>query len=272
MYEIKICHLYPDLLNLYGDRGNVISLKKRCEWRGIGATVSNISLGGEFVPWKYDIVILGGGQDFEQETIRQDVVCGKGEAIKAAIEDGVVFLCVCGGYQILGRYFLTNAGKKIEFLNALDFYTVAGNQRLVGNMAVECSFLGNGGKGNSLRGNGPIGSGHRGDIIIGFENHSGRTYLGPSLRPLGRVLKGYGNNGEDSFEGVVYKNTFCSYIHGSLLPKNPRLADHLISTVLKRKYGDQFLLDELDDSFENTAHDSMLLKMAKLSGHYRTAF
>jgi len=248
MYELNICHLYPDLLNMYGDRGNTIALKKRCEWRGISANITNVSLGESFIPEKYDIVLLGGGQDYEQEIIQQDFVAGKGKDIKNAIENGIVFLCICGGYQLMGRYFKTRAGKRIEFLGALDLYTVAEEKRMIGNIVFECSLLN--AYGNTT-------------YIVGFENHSGNTFLGPSVKPLGRVLKGYGNNGVDGCEGAVYKNTFCSYAHGSLLPKNPILTDHLIVLALKRKYSSFVSLCKLDDILENTAHDSMLKRIVE---------
>ena len=237
MYTIDICHLYPDLLNSYGDRGNIIALKKRCEWRDIQANIHNISIGENFVPENYDIIFLGGGQDYEQEIIKEDIINNKGSEIKNAIKFGKVFLCICGGYQLLGKYYRTWDGKEMEFLGALDIYTIGCKKRMIGNLIFKCEFLAS----EDFNG------------IAGFENHSGKTYLGPEVKPLGRVIKGYGNNGEDGFEGAVYKNTYCSYSHGSLLPKNPMLADHLISLALKQKYEDFICLDKPDDSIEEKA-------------------
>lgn len=242
MYELNICHLYPDLLNLYGDRGNIITMVKRGKWRGIDVHVSYLSLGDHFHPKAYDIVFLGGGQDYEQEIIQEDVISLKGPYLKEAIESGRVFLTICGGYQLLGRYYRTWEGKDIQFLGALNLWTVGGENRMIGNTLYECDFLKTDGRDGRL---------------VGFENHSGRTYLGEGVKPLGRVLRGSGNNGEDGFEGAIYKNVFCTYSHGSLLPKNPALADHLLKTALQRKYGDEISLSLLDDYFEDLAHDTM---------------
>lgn len=246
MYEINICHLYPDLLNLYGDKGNVITLKKRCEWRGIRAEIFNISIDDDFLAEKYDMILLGGGQDYEQGIIQNDFINNKGREIKNAIENGKVFLCICGGYQLLGKYYRTWDGNEIKFLGALDLWTIGGKKRMIGNMVFECDFL----KTKNCDGK-----------LVGFENHSGHTYFGSTVKPLGRVILGYGNNGEDRFEGAVYKNTFCSYSHGSLLPKNPFFSDFLITLALKSKYKDFISLGLLDDDFENLAHNSMISKL-----------
>lgn len=246
MYELNICHLYPDLLNLYGDRGNIISLARRCEWRGIKANIQNITIGDSFLPEDYDIIFLGGGQDYEQEIIQDDLLKDKGNEIKNAVENHKVFLCICGGYQLLGKYYRTWEGKEIEFLGALDLWTIGGKQRMIGNLVIQCDFL----KSEGFDGS-----------IVGFENHSGRTYLGPGVAPLGRVVRGCGNNNEDGFEGAVYKNVYCSYSHGSLLPKNPALADHLIALALKQKYDDFSSLENLDDNFECLAHSTMISRI-----------
>lgn len=246
MYEINICHLYPDLLNLYGDRGNVIALQKRAEWRGISVKIFNITLGDAFVPEEYDIIFLGGGQDYEQEIIQDDVLHQKGTGIKSAIENDKVFLSICGGYQLLGKYYKTWSGKEIEFLGALDLWTIGGKKRMIGNTVYECNFL----KSENCDGK-----------VVGFENHSGRTYLGSGVDPFGKVLSGNGNNGEDGFEGAIYKNVYCSYSHGSLLPKNPAFTDHIITLTLKQKYKDFVSLQRLDDEFEELARSSMIQKV-----------
>ncbi len=246
MYELNICHLYPDLLNLYGDRGNIIAISKRSQWRGIRTTISNISMGDEFDAENYDIIFLGGGQDYEQEIIQDDVLNQKGNEIKNAIQNDKIFLAICGGYQLLGNYYKTWDGKEIEFLKALDLWTVGGKERMIGNFCFECDFL----KTESYDGK-----------IVGFENHSGKTYLGPLVSPLGKLVKGYGNNGEDGFEGATYKNVICSYSHGSLLPKNPVLSDHIITLALKQKYKDFVSLQKLNDEFEELAHNTMLQRI-----------
>jgi CobQ-like glutamine amidotransferase family enzyme len=194
MYEINICHLYPDLLNLYGDRGNILALKKRSEWRGITANIFNVTLGESFVPENYDIIFLGGGQDYEQEIIQDDLLKGKAGEIKNAIANDKIFLCICGGYQLLGNYYKTWDGKEIQFLGALNLWTIGGKERMIGNMVFECDFL----KSDTCDGR-----------IVGFENHSGKTYLGPEVKPLGKVIAGSGNNGEDGFEGLSTKTYFA---------------------------------------------------------------
>ncbi|MEG6613174.1 glutamine amidotransferase [Pseudoclostridium thermosuccinogenes] len=251
MYELNICHLYPDLLNLYGDKGNIITLSKRCEWRGIKANIINLSLGDAFIPENYDIVFLGGGQDYEQQIIQEDLLKIKGKEIKNAIYNDKVFLAICGGYQILGQYYRTWDNKEIELLGALNLWTIGGKERFIGNLVFECEAL----KSENSDG-----------MVVGFENHSGRTYLGNDVKPLGKVINGKGNNGEDGGEGAVYKNVYCSYSHGSLLPKNPALADHLISTALKQKYKDFMGLQPIDNTLENLAHDTMLNRIINSKG------
>lgn len=248
MYNLNICHLYADILNIYGDRGNVIALNKRAQWRGIDVNVIYVTLGDSFIPNEYDIVFIGGGQDYEQGIILEDLLLYKGNDIKHAVENNKVFLCICKGYELFGKYLIAPDGTKTEYLGVLDTWTESGQGRLTGNIVFECDFL----KSETYDGK-----------IIGFENHSGRTFLGPGAKPLGRVIKGFGNNGEDRYEGAVYKNVYCSYSHGSLLPKNPELADYLITLALKQKYNDFKELPPLDDELEKLAHDSMVNRILK---------
>jgi len=243
MYELTICHLYPDLLNLYGDRGNILALTKRCEWRGINVRVRQISISEPLNPAEFDIMFIGGGQDYEQSIIQDDLKRGKREAIREAVESGKVILAVCGGLQLLGRYYRTHDGKEIECIGAVDLWTHGSRDRLIGNIVFECDFL----KSDSFDG-----------MVVGFENHSGKTWLGPGVKPMGRVITGFGLNGEDGYEGAVYKNTYCTYSHGSLLPKNPALTDHLLALALRNKYPDFERLEPLDDSFERQARDSLI--------------
>lgn len=213
---IKIAHLYPDMLNLYGDRGNIIVLKERMAARGIDVSVDNITMGKSFNADDYDMLFIGGGQDFEQDVLLDDLKKGKDVQINKAVHSGKVMLAICGGYQMLGKYYETYDGKKLEYLGALDFYTQGKEERMIGNYAFKTK---------------------EGIEIAGFENHSGRTYLGSSVEPLGKMIKGYGNNGEDGTEGVRYKNTFGTYSHGPILPKNSEFADLLISKAIENKYG-----------------------------------
>lgn len=240
--ELKICHMYPDVLNLYGDRGNVICMTKRLRWRGIDASVTKLPIGDSRSLAGFDLVFIGGGQDFEQQVLLSDLHRGKDREIKAAVEDGVTFLTICGGYQMLGSYYETFDGKRCDFIGALDLYTKGSVKRMIGNYKFQCS---------------PSAGG---SVVVGFENHSGKTWLGSCLEPLGKVLSGFGNNGEDGTEGAHYKNVFGTYSHGPLLPKNPELCDLILKTALERKYGSAELLP-LDDSFERLAHDEMCAKL-----------
>ncbi|OPX88795.1 MAG: cobyric acid synthase [Pelotomaculum sp. PtaB.Bin104] len=237
---IRVCHMYPDLLNLYGDRGNIIAFKRRCQWRGLPVSVQEISLKDQINFREQDFLFLGGGSDREQNLIAADLMQRKKE-LSEAIEDGLVVLAICGGYQLLGQYYLARDGEKIPGLGLMDFYTRAGSRRLVGNVAIEMNIDG-----------APV-------KLAGFENHSGYTYLG-NCQPLGRVLSGNGNNGRDGLEGASYKNVYCSYLHGPLLPKNARLTDHLISLAMKRS-GNKEPLPPLDYDIEEQACAAVLDKL-----------
>jgi len=226
--ELNICHLYPDLLNVYGDVGNILILKYRAQQRGIKVNILNVSMGDTFEGNNYDIVFFGGGQDYEQSIVSEDLLETKKTEIAKYIEKGRVFLAICGGYQLLGKYYTTPEGLKLPGLDILDLYTEGGDVRFIGNTVIYNKEFN--------------------ETYVGFENHSGRTYIG-DLKPLGSVIAGYGNNGEDGNEGCIYKNTFCSYFHGSLLSKNPELADRLIINALEYKYG-VVALKPLDDALE----------------------
>ena len=240
--ELKICHMYPDVLNLYGDTGNILCMKKRLQWRGIDALVETKPIGSRLELAGFDLVFIGGGQDFEQEVLLDDLHRGKTDELRAAVEDGIVLLAVCGGYQMLGSYYETYDGKRCDFTGLLDLYTVGGVKRMIGNYKFRCTDSAGG------------------STIVGFENHSGRTMLGSGLEPLGKVLAGYGNNGEDGTEGAHYRNVFGTYSHGPVLPKNPEFCDHLLLTALKRKYGSAELAP-LDDGAELAAHEEMCAKI-----------
>lgn len=236
--KLTIGHLYPDLLNLYGDRGNIQCFRKRLEWRGIEAEVIPFLSGDKIDFSKLDIVLLGGGSDREQE-----LVCGYLKEIKADfknyVDQGGVVLAVCGGYQLLGKYYTAPNGEKIQGLGILDIYTEAGNTRFIGDTIIYNEDFN--------------------ETYVGFENHSGRTYLN-GLKPLGKCIHGYGNNGSDGYEGCIYKNTYCTYFHGSLLAKNPELADRFIKTALEIKYS-EVALEKLDDSLELKAKEVMINRL-----------
>ncbi len=246
--ELKICHLYPEVLNLYGDRGNIRCMQKRLSWRGIDCTVDEMKIGEHRDFTQYDLFFIGGGQDFEQEVLLEDLHTGKDAELRAAVEDGKTFLCICGGYQMMGHYYETHDGAKCEFLGAVDLYTVGGKQRMIDNYAFQLSD--------------EMG----GAVVVGYENHSGKTYLGAGVAPLGTVLKGNGNNGEDKTEGVHYKNVFGTYSHGPVLPKNPAFCDYLLQTALERKYG-SVTLEPLGDGFESAAHDTVLKRILQGEVH-----
>lgn len=239
--ELNICHLYPDVLNLYGDRGNILCMERRLRWRGIDVRTTGVSVGETLHAADYDLFFIGGGQDFEQEVLLEDLHQGKDAEIRAAVEDGKTFLAICGGYQMLGNYYKTWDGQQCDFVGALDLYTVGCRDRMIGNYLFTCDEL-------------------EGVDIVGFENHSGKTYLGSGVRPMGRVLSGHGNNGEDGFEGARYQNVFATYSHGCLLPKNPVLCDHILRTALAARYG-AVDLAPLDDTLELGAHDYMARRL-----------
>ena len=242
--ELKICHLYPDVLNLYGDGGNIRCLTQRLSWRGLGAAVTKMPIGSTESLAGFDIVFIGGGQDFEQQVLLDDLHRGRDRELRAAIEDGVCVLAICGGYQMLGAYYETHEGERCDFVGALDLYTVGAKKRMIGNYMFKVpAELG-------------------GFTVVGFENHSGKTRLGPGVRPLGTVLAGFGNNGEDGAEGARYRNVFGTYSHGPLLPKNPAFADLLLSRALERKTGSG-ALEALDDTLEVMAHDEMCARLER---------
>jgi lipid II isoglutaminyl synthase (glutamine-hydrolysing) len=242
--KLDIAYLYPDHLNIYGDRGNILTLHRRCMWRGIEVTVTRIDLGENLDPDRYDLYFIGGGQDTQQIQVADDLQAVKAESLRRAVENGAVFLTICGGYQLLGHYYKPHNGPELRGLSLMDAYTVAGGTRFIGNVSVE--------RRDSQTG--------RTYTVVGFENHSGLTYLGEGVEPLGKVISGNGNNGKDGTEGAVCGNLYGTYMHGSLLPKNPILADELITRALSRRQGN-ITLDPLPDVLETGAHDrAMSLK------------
>lgn len=226
-YELSLAHLYGNLLNTYGDNGNLLMLQYFAKKLGIDMTTEVVSIHQEFDPEKYDLVFFGGGQDFEQLIVSQDIQ-DKKEALIKYIEDEGVMLAICGGYQLLGHYYMGAQGEKIEGIGALDHYTLSqDNNRFIGDIVIHNEEFN--------------------ETYYGFENHNGRTFLGEGERPLGKVVDGHGNNGEDQSEGVIYKNVYGSYFHGPLLARNEQLAYRLLKTALENKYGKDVVLPTLEE-------------------------
>ena len=241
--SLTIGWLYPELMSTYGDRGNIIVLKKRCEWRGINVEVKNLDLHfNQNQLAQCDLLFMGGAQDRQQQIVTEDL-SRKKENLKKTVENGIPGLYICGAYQFLGKYYREADGNIINGLEILDLHTENpgfGFSRLIGNVVAR--VLNN-------------------NLIVGFENHGGRTYLGQNIKSLGKVIKGFGNNGEDQTEGAIYKNSFCSYFHGPILPKNPQFADLLIKLALEKKYGKKVDLSPLDDFLEIKARENIFQKL-----------
>jgi len=215
-FTLTLGHLYPDQLNLYGDRGNILTLQRRCQLRGLGLRVVSLGIGDALAPDEYDLLFIGGGQDKEQAPVAQDLYEMKGIGLWAAVEDDMPVLAVCGGYQLLAHYYRPASGADMRGLGIFDAWTIHKGihvPRCIGDIAIAWN----------------------GSTLVGFENHGGRTYLG-TAKPLGKVLKGHGNNAEDRTEGAVYRHAYGTYLHGSLLPKNPHFADYLLALALQRSY------------------------------------
>lgn len=251
--SLKIAHLFPELLNLYGDSGNIITLARRLEWRGLQCTIQEVAIDDTPSFTNVDLVFIGGGSDREQEIVARKLQAHKCD-LQAFVADGGCLLAVCGGYQLLGHYYQLGE-EKVGGLSLVDLYTDRGDPRLIGNVIVESDLTST--------------------PVVGYENHAGRTYLGEGVQPFGRVVYGFGNDGTSGFEGARYKNVLGTYIHGPLLPKNPGIADWALSAALERKYGltlknqDEFssreaFLEPLDDSVELLANKVMRKRL--LSG------
>jgi lipid II isoglutaminyl synthase (glutamine-hydrolysing) len=233
--ELRVLALYPEQMNIYADRGNILFLQRRCEWRGIDFSYAAAGPGDRVDPGAHDLLYLGGGQDRDQRAVAADMVASKREALASAVDDGAVLLAVCGGYQLLGHSYQLGE-ERLPGLGLAALETVREpGERLIGNVAIDAD----------------LGDGPR--TIAGFENHGGRTHLGEGATALGRVLKGFGNNGRDGFEGVRRGNMIGTYLHGPLLPKNAWLADRLIALALERRYGAAPELAPLDDELEREA-------------------
>jgi hypothetical protein len=239
--KLTLAFLYATTMNIYGDRGNVLALQRRCQWRGIELAVVPVGLGDPIEPGRFDLFFFGGGQDKEQVAVAADLQGPKGQALKAEIDAGAPALAVCGGYQLLGHYYQPAGAPRLPGIGVFDVISEAGSERFIGNVIVDSDEFG---------------------TLVGFENHSGRTRLGAGVRPLGRVRVGRGNNGQDGTEGARYRNAIGCYLHGSFLPKNPAVADYLIAAAIERRYGPR-PLPPLDDRLEAAAHASALDRAAR---------
>lgn len=240
--KLKLVHLYPLFLNLYGDAGNILTLKKRCEWRGIDLEIEHINIDDK-IEEGTDIYFIGGGQDRQQVEVSEELQKHK-SILTAEYHNDAVFLGICGGYQLMGEYYQPHDAKRLEGIGLLDAYTVAGSTRFIGNVTAEVNYL-------------------MPTTIVGFENHSGLTYLNSDnseTKPMATIMTGKGNNGQDKTEGARSRNAFGTYLHGSFLPKNPHFADYLIKLALRKRYNDDIELAPLDDSLEFNAHNSVLNK------------
>ncbi len=233
--SLNLAHLYPDLLNIYGDLGNVTTLKYRCRARNIDLIVHNIFSSDIIKEDYFDFYFIGGGQDGQQVKASFELNKNK-ETLMNDRDKNVVFLSICGGYQLFGNYYQPYSGEKLEGIKLLDCHTVAGNKRFIGNVAAEFMNY----------------------TVVGFENHSGLTFLSNDTKPLFKLTRGKGNNGVDGYEGARFKNVFGTYLHGPILPKNPKFADYLIELAIKNKYGKDFALPLIDDKIENLTHKKCL--------------
>ena len=242
---LRLLALYPEQMNIYADRGNILFLQRRCEWRGIPFEYAAAGPGDGFNPGEHDLIYIGGGQDRDQVLVAEDMLETKRDSIASAVDDGAALLAVCGGYQLLGhRYQLGDLS--ITGLGIADLETVRDpGPRLIGNVSIEVDL------------------GQSTQVLAGFENHGGRTHLGPEAVPLGRVLHGHGNNGRDGYEGVKRDNMLGTYLHGPLLPKNAWLADHLIALAIGRRTGSVPELEPLGDELETASHASALRAASK---------
>jgi CobQ-like glutamine amidotransferase family enzyme len=249
MTTIRVGHLYPDYLNIYADRGNIAVLTRRAAWRGHDLQVTALGMGDAIVPGEHDLYYVGGGQDREQLLVAADLA-GKAEALHDAVDGGAAALAVCGGYQLLGRGYRGFHGEDMPGIGLLPLETVAGERRMIGDVLLDCSWAGSG------------------RTLAGFENHAGRTHLDDGAQPLGRVIAGFGNDGESGQEGCRAGRVYGTYLHGPLLPRNPWLADRLLADALAHTTGDEVELEPLPDELERAAHAVSAARARERGGRF----
>jgi CobQ-like glutamine amidotransferase family enzyme len=239
-HNVRLCHLYPGLMNIYADRGNIAVFERRLGWRGIGLEITEVSIGDELVG-DFDLYYLGGGQDRDQDLVADDLQT-KAAHMRAAADDGAAQLYVCGGIQLAGHGYVASNGDRLPGTGVLDLETTAGDNRLIGDLVIDAHLPTEMASGETRQ-------------IVGYENHAGRTSLGSGCQPLGRVVNGHGNDGASGFEGACRDRVIGTYLHGPLLPKNPWLADVVLGWALAHRYGDGAVeLEPIDDSMEQRAH------------------
>ena len=241
LHAVRLCHLYPDMMNIYADRGNIAVFQQRLAWRGMGLEITEVGLGDTIDADQHDLYYLGGGQDRDQNLVAQDLMRNQG-VLQQAADAGAAQLYVCGGIQLAGHYYVAADGTRLPGLGILDLRTEAGDSRLIGDLVIDATI-----EGTTKR-------------VVGYENHVGRTLLGAGCSPLGKVVSGHGNDGESGFEGAVVNHVIGTYLHGPLLPKNPWLADLLLSWALDHRYGDDIALRPLADTVETHAHEAAIAR------------
>ncbi len=248
--KIRVGHLYPDYLNIYADRGNIAVLVRRAAWRGLELEVRAIGPGELVDPGGYDLFYVGGGQDREQALVATDLAA-KGSALREAVAAGAALLAVCGGYQLLGRFYRDRAGAELPGAGLFPLHTVAGERRMIGDILLECELE----------------PGER-RTLAGFENHAGRTILDAAAEPLGRVIAGFGNDGESGYEGCCVGRALGTYLHGPLLPRNPWLADWLLAEAAAHRTGERPAFEPLGDELEASAHDVSARRARERGGRF----
>jgi lipid II isoglutaminyl synthase (glutamine-hydrolysing) len=248
--KVVIGHLYPDYLNIYADRGNIAVFERRAAWRGIELEVEEVGPGDEVRAGAHDLLYIGGGQDREQALIAPDLAA-KGESVKASVEAGAALLAVCGGYQLLGQFYRDRSGAELPGVGLFPLHTVAGERRMIGDVLLECEL-----EPGARR------------TLAGFENHAGRTYLDQGAEPLGRVVAGFGNDGESGFEGCRVGRALGTYLHGPLLPRNPWLADWLLAQALGHRLGEAPAFEDLPDGLEAEAHSVSSARAHERGGRF----
>lgn len=241
LHAVRLCHLYPDIMNIYADRGNIAVFRQRLAWRNMQLDVTNVGLGDEIVAGQHDLYYLGGGQDRDQNLVAKDLV-RHASVLQAAANAGAAQLYVCGGIQLAGHSYTTADRTQLPGLGILDLTTEAGESRLIGDLIIDAKI-----QGTVQR-------------VVGYENHVGRTRLGPTCVPLGRVISGHGNDGQSGYEGAVTNHVIGTYLHGPLLPKNPWIADLLLGWALEHRYGVDTALRPLEDAIEARAHEAAIAR------------
>jgi lipid II isoglutaminyl synthase (glutamine-hydrolysing) len=248
--KVVVGHLYPDYLNIYADRGNIAVLERRAAWRGIGFDYRAIGMGDRLVPGEHDLLYLGGGQDREQTLVATNLA-SRGEAVREAAAGGAAILAVCGGYQLLGRFYRDRSGAELPGVGLFPLQTVAGERRMIGDVLLDCELV----------------QGER-RLLAGFENHAGRTVLDPGTGALGRVVAGFGNDGESGFEGCRVGRAVGTYLHGPLLPRNPWFADWLLAQALTHRLGEPPALEPLEDDLEAAAQGVSATRARSRGGRF----